>query len=99
MTFPRTTNIGGKARRACPGSAPGSAKDAYLVRGVGGFERDRGATAAEALKGCLLIIDQSNNNIARFGGFGFSDQRDVTIEDAGLDHAVTAYFQGEMIAG
>ena len=40
-----------------------------MQAGLARFKRDRGATAAEALKGRLFVIDQSNNNIARFGGF------------------------------
>src|SRR5215211_3098376 len=36
-----------------------------FVGGVGGFERDRGATAAEALEGGLLVVDQRHDDVAR----------------------------------
>src|SRR6266571_4564021 len=74
-------------------------QDAHLVAGVGGLERDRGAAAAEALERRLLLVDQSDDDVAGVGGFGAADERDVAVEDAGVDHGIAAHFEREMIAG
>src|SRR6266581_3507577 len=74
-------------------------QDAHLVAGVGGLERDRGAAAAEALERRLLLVDQSDDDVAGVGRFGAADERDVAVEDAGVDHGIAAHFEREMIAG
>src|SRR5262245_30279188 len=67
-------------------------QDAYLVGGVGGLERDRGAAAAEALQRGLLLIDQRDHDVASVGGVGAAQKRDVAVEDAGVDHRIAAHF-------
>src|SRR5712691_12219900 len=74
-------------------------QDAHLVAGVGGLERDRGAASAEALERRLLLVDQGDDDVAGVGGLGAAEQRDVAVEDAGVDHGIAAHFQREMIAG
>ena len=90
----------GTARPACPGCAPGRRQDADLVGGVGGFERDRGAAAAEALQRRFLVVDQRHDDVAGVGArrdFLISDG--VAVEDAGLDHRIAAHLEREVLAG
>src|SRR6266566_7511733 len=74
-------------------------QDAHLVARIGGLERDRGAAAAEALERRLLLVDQGNDDVAGVGNLGAAEQRDVAVEDAGIDHGIAAHFQREMIPG
>ena len=69
------------------------------MAGVGGLERDRGAAAAEALERRLLLVDQGDDDVAGVGDLGAAEQRDVAVEDAGIDHGIAAHFQREMIPG
>jgi hypothetical protein len=73
-------------------------QDAHLVGGVGGLECDRGAAAAEALQGGLLLVDQRHHDVAGVGRFGSAQQRDIAVEDAGIEHAVATHFEREVLA-
>src|SRR5271166_733361 len=72
-------------------------KDSYLISGIGGLKRNRGAPSAETFERCLLLVDQSNHDVASFGTVGLLDESDVAIENAGLDHAVAAHLEREML--
>src|SRR5215469_1095242 len=74
-------------------------KDANLISRIGRLERNRGAAAAEALKRGLFVIDQGDDDVTGIGCFRALDQRNVAIEDAGLDHRIAADFERKMIAG
>src|SRR5256885_4603 len=74
-------------------------KDAHLVGSIGGLERNGGAPASEALESCLLLVDQRYDDVAGFGPVGFLEHGDIAVENAGLDHAVAAYFQRKMLPG
>src|SRR6516164_6685903 len=74
-------------------------EDSDLVGGIGGLERNRGTAAAETLEGRLFFVDQRHHNVAGIGPLGLLEQRDVAVEDAGLDHAVAAHLEREMLAG
>src|SRR6516164_6550157 len=77
---------------------PVGRQDAYLVSGIRGLERDRCAAAAETLEGCLFVVDQGDDDVAGVGAIGALEQRDVAVEDAGLDHRIAAHFEGEVLA-
>src|SRR5205085_1217219 len=57
-----------------------------------------GAASPEALQRCLLLVDQRHHDVAGLGSLSLFEECDIAIEDAGFDHAVTAHFQGKMIA-
>ena len=98
---------GGRLRRSIPAEQPDQLaldahavgrQDADLVGGIGRLERDRGAAAAEAFERGLLVVDQRHHDVAGIGGLAALDQRDVAVEDAGLDHRIAAHLEGEMLA-
>src|SRR5262245_38386685 len=70
-------------------------EDPDLVGGIGGLERDRGATPAETLEGRFLLVDERDHDIARIRSVGLLEQGDVAVENAGLDHAVPAHLERE----
>ena len=69
------------------------------MRGVGGLQRDRGAAAAEAFERRLLLVDQGNDDVAGVGRLGSAQERDIAVEDAGIDHRIAAHLEREMLAG
>ena len=73
-------------------------QDAHLVGRVRRLERDRRTAAAEALQCCFFFVDESDDDVAGVGGFGPLDHRDVAIEDAGLDHRITAHLERVVVA-
>ncbi len=73
-------------------------QDAHLVRGIGRLERDRGAAPPEALKGRLLVVDQGDDDIAGIGAVTALEERNIAVEDAGIDHRVAAHFQREVFS-
>src|SRR2546421_7494016 len=73
-------------------------KDSYLIGGIGRLECNRGPAAAETLERGLLLIDQRHHDVAGIGPFRLLEERNVAIEDTGLDHAVAADFEGEVLA-
>src|SRR5258707_536620 len=77
--------------------APGvGRKYSPFISGIGGLGGNRGAPPAEALQRRLLLVDESNHNVTGFGAIGLFDQRNVAIEDTGLNHAVAAHLECEM---
>jgi hypothetical protein len=54
---------------------------------------------SSALERGFLIVDQCDHDVAGVGGFGLANERDVAVENAGLDHAVAAHFECEMFSG
>src|SRR5579883_3608086 len=73
-------------------------QNAHLVGGVRGLERYGGAAAAEALECSLLLVDQGDHDIAGIGLFGATQQRDITIENTGVDHRIALHLQCKMLA-
>src|SRR5262249_2115058 len=74
-------------------------QDSDLVGGIGGLERNRGAAAAETLERRLFFVDQRHHDIARIGPIGLLEQRDIAVEDASLDHAITTHLEREVLPG
>jgi hypothetical protein len=74
-------------------------QDAHLIGCVGGFERYRGAAAAKTFQCGFLVIDERHHDIAGVCRFRFADQRNVSVKDARLDHAVAADLEGEVVPG
>src|SRR5262252_10648025 len=74
-------------------------QDSDFVGGIGWLERNRGAAAAEALERRLFFVDQRHHDIASIGPIGLLEERDIAVEYAGLDHAVAAHLEGEMLPG
>ena len=64
----------------------------WFILVVFGFENDFAARTAEAFEGHFSIVDQRHHDRAVFGGFGFADDDDVAVVDAGVDHRVAAVF-------
>ena len=73
-------------------------QDAYLISGVGGFQRNRGAAPPETLQRRFLVVDQGDDNVAGVGGVAAFHQRDVAVEDSRFDHRIAAHFEREMLA-
>src|SRR2546428_13327841 len=69
-------------------------QDSNLVGGIGRLERNRGTAPAKALEGRFFLVDQSHHDVAGVGCIGLFDEREVAVEDAGLDHAVAAHLEG-----
>src|SRR3974390_1694347 len=74
-------------------------EDPHLVGRIRRLERDGRAAAAEALQRCLLVVDPRDDDVAGLRHFGAADQRNVAVEDAGLDHRIAAHFEREVLAG
>src|SRR5579875_1025982 len=72
---------------------------AHFVGRISRLERDGSPAPAEAFQGGFLIIDQRDDDIARFGGVAALEQRNIAIENTGFDHRIPAHFEGEMLAG
>src|SRR5262249_53327842 len=64
-------------------------EDARLIVGIGSLERDRSPLLAQAFEGRLLLLDQSDDDVAVFGGVAALADDDVALVDAGLDHRIT----------
>ena len=74
-------------------------EDAGFVGGVGGFEGDGVALAAEALEGGFFVIDEGHDDLAGRGGDLLFDDDGVAIENAGVDHGIAAHFERVVFAG
>ena len=74
------------------------AEDAGLIGGIGRFERNGGALAAQALERRLLIVDECDDDVSGIGGIGLADDHRVAVEDTGVDHRIAAHLQREMLA-
>ena len=73
-------------------------EDAGLIGGVGGFERDRVAAAANALQRRLFFVDQRHDDVAIIGVVAFLDDDGVALEDAGFDHRIAFDLERVMLA-
>src|SRR5690606_19310097 len=78
---------------------PVGREDAGFVGRVGGFEGHRVAPAAQALEGGFLVVYQGDDDFAGGSRILLLDEHGIAIEDAGLDHRVTAHFEREVLAG
>src|SRR6516162_7065707 len=73
-------------------------EDPGLVCLVGRFQRNRCATAAQPFQSDLFIINEGNDNGTIFGSFAALDDDRVTVEDPGIDHAVTRHLERVVLA-
>src|SRR4051812_7185021 len=99
IATPRTTSVpANQTDELALDLHPFRSEDAGLVGWVRGFERDRGATTAEALQGRFLLVDQGHDDVARIGRVLLLDHDEVPVEDAGLDHRVAPHLERIMLA-
>ena len=73
-------------------------EDAGLIGLIGGFQGDRGAAAAQPFQGDLLIVDQRDDDATVFRRVAALNDHCVTIENAGLYHAVAGHLERVMLA-
>ncbi len=78
------TRLGGRMRTSCELLAGSSAIEAPR-------RRKRFSVASS-------LVDQRHDDVAGFGVLDAPDQRDVAVENAGLDHRIAAHFEREMLA-
>src|SRR3982074_2998762 len=74
-------------------------QDADFIGGVGGFQRDRGAAAAEAFQRGFLFVDQRHHDVAGLGGLVALDQRHVAVENPGIHHGIAAHLERVVLSG
>src|SRR5487761_2163117 len=55
-----------------------------FISRIGGFQRNRNPALAQAFQGCLLFVNQRDDNIARIGRLLLADDDRILIENAGL---------------